>query len=185
LGALPVARWYAAGGARECPALTGRPILALRAGQVVHRCLGWSLRCLQAAEGEVSENDHSPVLALCRGPDVLGLWTGDLEAAGEEALLARRPASARRLQVWKAGHHGSGTSGCPGFLDWARPRLVLISCGTENRHRHPSHGPYVCAGDTMKLLRTDLDGSILLAWDGRGRLSWHTARGRDGRLPPP
>jgi competence protein ComEC len=107
--------------------------------------------------------------------------TGDLERGGErrlqEAGLLPRDAA-----VWKAGHHGSATSGTAALLEVVRPRLVLISCGVENRHGHPSHGPYTVAADSLAILRTDLDGSIHLRWDEAGGL---VAARRGGPLDTP
>ena len=57
------------------------------------------------------------------------------------------------IDVLKAGHHGSRTSGTPALLETLRPGAVLISCGLENRHAHPSHGPYVAGEDTLAALR--------------------------------
>ncbi|MBU1071771.1 hypothetical protein KKG45_00835, partial [bacterium] len=56
----------------------------------------------------------------------------------------------------------------PAFLDAFRPATVLISCGLENRHRHPSHGPFTAGGDTLRGLRTDLDGTIIIRWRDGG-----------------
>ena len=72
------------------------------------------------------------------------VWTGDLERHGEAALLAAGLVPAG-TDVWKAGHHGSDTSGSGPFLERLRPRQVVISCGVGNSYGHPSHGPYVVA----------------------------------------
>jgi competence protein ComEC len=149
----------------------GRPWL--RPGPLVrtlHRWRGWSLEVIDPgllpfrAHGE---NDASLVAVLRKDGAARMIWTGDLEAPGEQALLAAGLVP-DGVDVWKAGHHGSETSGAQPFLDRLRPGLVLVSCGIENRHRHPSHGPYAAAGDTLPVLRTDLHGTVFVRWR-RGR----------------
>ncbi len=190
---LPVGRWWLGG--RATAPVPGAERLA--AGRVLLVCEGWSLLCLAAADslppggGEpVGENDRSAVLGLLRDGRLLALWPGDLERPGEARLLAtlaaRRPSlRAQPVQYWKAGHHGSATSGDPRLLRRLAPGLVGISCGVENRHRHPSHGPFLAGADTLAAARTDLDGGLLLRWGRDGALRWRAARGRGGRLPPP
>ncbi len=85
------------------------------------------------------------------------------------------------VQVWKAGHHGSNTSGSRELLDLLDPELILISCGVGNGYKHPSHGPYVVRGDTLTIARTDLQGTISLEWDLGGSLTWW-AMGEDPQI---
>ena len=119
------------------------------------------------------ENDASLVLILRRGEETAMVWSGDLEQEGEH-LLSEAGLVPARAGVWKAGHHGSDTSGSQGFLDRLDPALILVSCGADNRYGHPSHGPYVVAGDTIGVLRTDLAGTISLSWGPNGppRVTW-------------
>ncbi len=188
---LAVGRWWVGGGAdRYVPALTPAPrIERPRTGEALHAAGRWSLVCASGNDADttgVRENDRSLAVALCRDGVPLGLWDGDLERGGEARLLERGLVTGERpLQLWKAGHHGSRTSGGAELLERARPALVVVCCGVNNRHRHPSHGPFVAAGDTLPLLRTDRDGSLRLAWDGDGVLAWRSARGSGGRLPLP
>jgi competence protein ComEC len=109
------------------------------------------------------------------------LWTGDLEANGEARFLGS--GNAGPTQVWKAGHHGSRTSGSPPFLDRIQPRLVVLSCGAANRYGHPSHGPYVVGSDTLALIRTDRDGSLEFRWNGAGEMRWRSRAGPWQRPP--
>ncbi|HEL0792660.1 TPA: DNA internalization-related competence protein ComEC/Rec2 [Streptococcus equi subsp. zooepidemicus] len=64
------------------------------------------------------------------------LFTGDLEAEGEERLIARYPKL--RVDVLKAAHHGSKGSSIPAFLDHIQPQLSLISAGRNNQYQHPN-----------------------------------------------
>jgi len=165
---LDVRSWWLGGATQQPPGVSASIVSRPAPGDTLHRAGDWSLVCIAAERDSArAENDRSLVVALCRAARVRGLWTGDLEAAGERDLLAGRTfRPGGPIDVIKAGHHGSRTSGAVAFLEALRPETVLISCGLENRHKHPSHGPYVSSGDTLACLRTDLDGTLVMRWHG-------------------
>ncbi len=180
-GRFAVGRWLLSGSAKAPPdSFSAAPRQSIHRGDIVHRAGEWSLVCLYppaGAEFFENENDNSAVLALRRADRTVGIWSGDLEEDGEAVLLESGLLSGcEGIQVLKAGHHGSRTSGSAPFLDALRPRLIIVSCGVENRHSHPSHGPFVAAGDTVPVLRTDLEGAVRLEWDSGGRLKTRTMR---------
>jgi len=95
----------------------------------------------------------------------------------EEAWLLARNAEALRADVLKVGHHGSRTSSSEAFLDAVAPRLALVSVGAGNRYRHPA--PATLASFLIRnvpVLRTDLDGALVVRSDGR-QLRIHTEAG--------
>ncbi len=167
-------------GGEAAPPESGAAAACPSPGTVVHAGGGWDLLCLAALPAEAAdadENDRSVVLALRRAGRIVGLWMGDLEVAGEDGLLASGwPAPTGGVEVLKAGHHGSRTSSGAALLDAVSPRLVLISCGVENSHGHPSHGPFLSRGDTLPILRTDLVGSVRLRWRGSAPVQIETTR---------
>jgi len=118
----------------------------------------------------MSENDRSLVLALRlgrRGP--AALLMGDMEEAGERALLE---AGLERAAVLKVGHHGSRTSTTPAFLERVAPRAALVSAGVRNPWGHP-HAEVL---DRLQrrhavTLRTDRDGALRVTLDGEGRVT--------------
>lgn len=180
-GAAEVGTWWLGGQASAPPGVPERRIARPVAGDTLHAAQGWALVVLQGAETVFRfehENDRSLVLGLYRDAELRGLWMGDLELAGEAVLLTgpRLPA-AGRIDVLKAGHHGSRTSSGAAVLQRVQPRLVLLSCGVENRHNHPSHGVFLARGDTLRTVRTDLDGGVSLDWDRSGRFVWKSLRG--------
>lgn len=170
--AMDVKAWWL-GGRTTAPAPVARDRVSHPVpGDTLYHVGDWALVCIATAgpdAQELEENDRSLAVALCWRGGVRGLWTGDLERAGERTLLAAAPLTpSAPIDVLKAGHHGSRTSSTPAFLDAFRPATVLISCGLENRHRHPSHGPFTAGGDTLRGLRTDLDGTIIIRWRDGG-----------------
>ncbi len=180
--AVEVKNWYVAG--RADRALGGavdsttvwRPV----AGNILHQWRQWQLAVhypLPGQEHVEGENNWSIVVALSHDSATEMVWSGDLELAGEAALLAADSRLAP-TRVLKAGHHGSNTSGSPALMARLQPQLVLISCGVGNSYGHPSHGPYLVANgaqvDTIPLLRTDTQGSIRLEWAADSSLRWQT-----------
>ncbi len=124
-------------------------------------------------------NDNSLVLRVALGRRAL-LLTGDLEAHGEDALVAR--GAALRADFLKVGHHGSRTSTTPAFVRAVAPRFAAISAGAHNRYGHPHAEPLAAlraAG--AEVLRTGLHGGITVETDGRA-LSVTTAARASERL---
>jgi len=164
--ALPVGVWWL-GGSTSAPA-EGIAIHPAP-GDTLHVGGEWALVCVALPMAETEENDRSLAVALVCEQRIRGLWTGDLEAAGEQALLGNIDAwPAEGIDVLKAGHHGSRTSSTVSLLDTIRPARVLVSCGIENRHSHPSHGVFLTHGDTITALRTDLCGTLFVRWHRNG-----------------
>ncbi len=70
--------------------------------------------------------------------------------------------------VLKVPHHGSRASSSPAFLSRVAPRLAVVSVGARNPFGHPHPEVverYRKAGSL--LLRTDRDGTVEVATDGR------------------
>ncbi|WP_395855958.1 DNA internalization-related competence protein ComEC/Rec2 [Cystobacter fuscus] len=110
------------------------------------------------------QNDTSVVL-LVRHGDVTVLLPGDVEEAGEEALLAE--GALGPVTVLKAPHHGSRTSSTEGLLARLRPRFAIFCVGRRNRFGFPHpevEARYRALG--TECLRTDLHGAITLESDG-------------------
>ena len=63
------------------------------------------------------------------------LFTGDLEAEGEEKLMKKNPTLS--VDVLKVGHHGSKSSTTEDFLEKISPQRAIISVGENNRYQHP------------------------------------------------
>jgi competence protein ComEC len=106
-------------------------------------------------------NEDSVVIDVAYG-DVHLLLTGDVAGDAERALRAG-PAS-----VLKVPHHGSRSSSGSEFLARVAPRLAVVSAGAHNPFGHPHPEVlerYRRAGALV--LRTDRDGTVEVATDGR------------------
>ena len=95
------------------------------------------------------------------------LFTGDLEIPGEEQIINTYPNL--KVDVLKAGHHGSKGSSSPEFLAHLDPKIALISAGKNNRYQHPHKETMERFSDRqIKIFRTDEQGAIRF----RGWNSW-------------
>lgn len=101
-----------------------------------------------------SDNDASLALRIDL-PGARVLLPGDIEAAGERALVLR--GADVRADVLKLAHHGSRTSSTAAFLDAVHPRVAVASAPPAGRFGMPD--PTVRA----RLARRH----IALAWTGR------------------
>ena len=173
-----VKQWLGAGEAFHAllPDTAGLLLSQSVHGQILHSWEDWTLRLyfpLNEMPEHLHENDYSIVTALRHQERTQFLWSGDLEVDGETHLL-QGPGPGGGTRVWKAGHHGSNTSGSQPFLDIIKPELILISCGIGNRYKHPSHEFYVVCEDTIPVVRTDLHGSIHLLFGDNGQIWWES-----------
>lgn len=120
----------------------------------------------EAAKPGVSRNNSSMVMKIeFAGTAVL--FTGDLEAEGEQAALRR--GADLRVTVLKVPHHGSHSSSTPEFVEAVHPSVAVFSLGYHNRFHFPAPeivGRYRLVG--AQILRTDLDGAICLTADESG-----------------
>ncbi len=122
-----------------------------------------------------SANDVSVVLRLEYGV-FSALLLGDAPAAVEEYLV-RRHGRGLEAELVKVGHHGSATSTTAALLDAATPRLALIPVGRRNRYGHPHDAVLArLAARSVRVLRTDRDGSIVVRGTDEGGLEVETAR---------
>ena len=65
------------------------------------------------------------------------LWTGDLETAAENELLAQQP-TGRPIDILKIAHHGSLTATSLTWLNYWQPKMAVISLASTNKFGLPS-----------------------------------------------
>jgi competence protein ComEC len=110
-------------------------------------------------------NEKSTVMKVVYG-NTSFLFTGD---AGKQVELdyANRYGEFLQSDILKAGHHGSKTSTRTEFLDLVNPKIVLISCGLNNKFKHPSPETLeIFKSRKVQFLRSDIDKAIILHSDG-------------------
>ena len=117
-----------------------------------------------ASHGNI--NDMSLVLRLVHG-DTAFLFTGDVEQYVEDIILS--VGRDIRANVLKVSHHGSNTSTSGPFLDAVAPAVAVISVGSGNPYGHPNPDTIGRLSEPNRgilILRTDLNGSIVMTTDG-------------------
>ena len=106
------------------------------------------------------ENDDS-IVALLTIQKHTVLLTGDASEKVEDNILKDTPNL--HFSILKVGHHGSRTSTSEALLQKASPSIALLSCGKNNRYRHPSIETIGrLNGIHAHIFRTDQDGQIRL-----------------------
>ncbi|MDD6302598.1 MAG: MBL fold metallo-hydrolase [Bacillales bacterium] len=73
-----------------------------------------------------TENNHS-VCTLFTAGELNYLFTGDLEKEGEESLVYYNN-DLPKVEVYKAGHHGSKTSSSELLMEKIQPKKVCVCC---------------------------------------------------------
>lgn len=83
-----------------------------------------------------TENDYSVCLMINHGSRKY-LFTGDLEHKGEEYLVEYNTLG--KVDLFKAGHHGSYTASTNALLDVIKPDIVCICCcaGSDEYTKNP------------------------------------------------
>jgi competence protein ComEC len=112
-------------------------------------------------------NNDSLVLSV-RTPTMTLLMTGDVETEGEQDLVRQR--ATLHADVLKVPHHGSDRQD-PRFVAAVGASVALTSVGRDNPYGHPgAHTMRRLRAAGVLAFRSDLDGSVAITRDGRGRL---------------
>ena len=146
----------------------GLKLSAAKAGATLFEGTDYKAECFAPCSEDYKElNDYSVVIKLSYGIHSF-LFMGDAETLSEDEMLS----AGYNLDsdVLKVGHHGSSSSSSKEFLNAVSPRYAIISCGEGNDYGHP-HSETLNTlsnlGATPKLLRTDLDKTIIFKADGK------------------
>ncbi len=122
------------------------------------------LTCLHPTKERATgdSNEDSMVLLLEYG-QIRALFTGDLEAKGEQRLLEELQDQPPELTLLKVGHHGSKNGTSRKLLEAFCPQIGVISCGENNRYGHPAEEVLERLKEAgVQVYRTDRDGAVIL-----------------------
>lgn len=109
-------------------------------------------------------NNYSVGIILRHGENSF-IFTGDAESSAEEEMVSS--GRLEKIDVYKAGHHGSKTSSSKAFLEAVRPDIVVISCGKDNKYGHPTPEALKRIKKfTDEIYRTDESGTVKIISDG-------------------
>lgn len=153
----------------------GVPIHVVKAGERLPIFDSYLEVLYPIAKGDGGNNDSIVLYGNLLGTNFL--FTGDLED-GELDLLRQYPDL--KVDVLKAGHHGSKGSSLPVFLDHIDARVALVSAGKGNRYKHPHKETLERFAERgMRVYRTDQQGAVRL----RGWNHWQIETVRTLFLP--
>jgi beta-lactamase superfamily II metal-dependent hydrolase len=127
-----------------------------------------------------NQNDNSVGLILTFGQFRLSLG-GDAEQRQWDWWIEHHSDALGRVQVHKSSHHGSASGDTATALSVLAPDVVIISAGRNNGPHPQALRLYAEQGSTI--LRTDLNGTIVIEAETSGRYAIRVARG-DGVRPP-
>ena len=109
----------------------------------------------------VGEGEQRGLAVLCTRGSFDLLVTGDMDMAGERALIAAYDLP--DVEALVAGHHGSRSSTSEELLEAVRPETALISVG-DNSYGHPAEETMIRLDKAgAEICRTDLQGTIHLS----------------------
>ena len=110
-------------------------------------------------------NDYSVSFVVTHGSKSF-LLTGDAESEAENDMFYS--GKLQKVDVYKAGHHGSSSSSSYVLLNCARPDITVISCGSDNSYGHPSKAALDrISRYSGRILRTDVSGTVIIESDGK------------------
>lgn len=122
-----------------------------------------------AISGSRSDANSNSVVLWVKHKEVDFLLTGDAEEPTEMRLVkAIKETPMGDLEVLKVAHHGSSHSSTDEFLKHFPSDIAVISCGRNNRYKHPKPEALERIKNMgAKIHRTDLEGTIHIRSDGK------------------
>jgi competence protein ComEC len=120
---------------------------------------------LAPIEEKYEESNNYSIVAKLVYKESSMLFMGDAENLVEAQIL--RDKIDVDTDVIKIGHHGSNSSSSTEFLNEVSPDYAIISCGKNNKYKHP-HKETInkLVKAKTEIYRTDLLGTIIISSDG-------------------
>ena len=117
------------------------------------------------------------------------LFTGDATETVEDAVIKSLSAAEKErfenVSVFQAGHHGAETSNSEELLNLIKPTYVVVSCGLNNKYKHPSEA-FLQRLETLPhdandyLIRTDVVGDIVFGFSADNTLVYYAIKAGSG-----
>ena len=119
-----------------------------------------------------NSNNYSPII-IFRSNDFKFMFVGDIDSSIESDFINyyQPIKSSLDVDVLKVAHHGSKNSSSEEFLNFVKPEKAVISCGKENKYKHP-HDVVVERLNNVgaNIRRIDESGSILFYVNETGQM---------------
>lgn len=104
------------------------------------------------------------------------LLTGDLEENGEQELLLFYSSEEnnellKNISLFKAGHHGSAGSNSKSFIDYIKPKYVMITCNAGGKNynfpRQETLDNFLCYTDHIYISSYLISGEVMAPYHGK------------------
>jgi len=149
---------------------------ACKAGDIITLDNNTSIKILSPIEGikiNKSPENNGAIVFKLNYKEVSILFTGDIEKEAEKVLLEYN--ADLNADILKVSHHGSDTSTTEEFLKATDPKIAVISVGKNNSFGHPANSVLErLQNRNVKVLRTDIHGTILMRTNGTYIKVWKT-----------
>jgi len=149
---------------------------ACKAGDIIKLDNDTNIKVLNPIEGikyNKSPENNGAIVFKLNYKDVNILFTGDIEKEAEKILLDNN--ADLKADILKVSHHGSKTSTTEEFLNATDPKIAVISVGKNNNFGHPAESVIErLQNKSVKILRTDIHGTILMKTNGSDIKVWKT-----------
>lgn len=130
--------------------------------------LGTATITILAPNKEYDNPNDASVALLIENGNRSFLFTGDAGEEAENDILKSVGKDALSADVYKVGHHGSKYSTSADFFKAVSPDYAVISCGEDNSYGHPhAQTLNTLRADGVKVYRTDEEGTVIAATDGK------------------
>ncbi|MED4225842.1 DNA internalization-related competence protein ComEC/Rec2 [Neobacillus cucumis] len=148
----------------------GIPVIKVSSGNQWHQGEN-DFYVLSPEKNFTGERNRGSIAFVATIGGVSWFFGGDLDQEGEEKIIKQH--SHLKIDVLKAGHHGSKTSSSESFINQIQPKVSLISVGEHNRFGHPHQEVLQrLAAVNTKIYRTDQQGAITyIFYRGKGTFS--------------
>jgi len=119
----------------------------------------------EKGDGDWEDANEGSLVMMLRAGGKNILLMGDAPVSVEQRLVWRKVLD-EKVDILKAGHHGSKTSTSVELLDRVDPKLVVFSVGKGNSYGHPAK-EVVERGEKrgVEIRRTDEEGEIKFVFD--------------------
>lgn len=145
------------------------PVATAKAGLEILNADDIEITVVAPKKDEYSNLNNYSIVIKLRHKNNVFLFMGDAEELSEKEILEDIHAD-----VIKIGHHGSDTSTSSDFLQRVSPKIAVISVGKDNPYGFPDEN-ILNRLKNIKVLRTDINGSILLRSNGE-KINIYTER---------
>lgn len=143
-------------------------VVVVKKGDIINIEKDIQVKILFPDNDLISENmlNNNSLVMRFEYKDFKILFTGDIEAIAEEALLKLYSQGELSANILKVPHHGSKSSSTQKFLEAVNADVALIGVGKSNKFGHPNDAVLErFETEGVQIYRTDQMGEIILKYN--------------------